>query len=140
MLKKLSLIFLLAVGLSACKKNNNSSGCGVKTCTAEYVSFGIIYTDSQDRTITVKDVTVINLRTKKPVTPPPYPPAIDYIPNFQLIASDSNKDEFSSTGDDVQITATNTATGQIKTTILKISGGCNCHVAKLSGPDKLLFD
>jgi hypothetical protein len=90
--------------------------------------------------VAVKDVTVINLRTKKPVTPPLYPPATHYTPNTMLIASDGTREEFSSAGDDVEITATNTATGQIKKTVVKISGGCNCHVSRVSGPIKLIFD
>jgi hypothetical protein len=70
----------------------------------------------------------------------PAPPYVDFIAGSELIASDATKDEYSTDGDDIRITATSASTEQVKTVIIKISGGCNCHVAKLSGPDIVKFD
>jgi len=137
---KLLLVLLIAVGLSACKNSTNNSACGTEMCTAEFASIGIEATDNTDSLIYLKDVKVINKRTNKPVKLPVAQPGGIHAPNYVPIANDNTKDEFSTAGDDIEITATNKATNQTKTITLKISGGCNCHVAKVSGADKLVFD
>jgi hypothetical protein len=140
MRKTILLILLAAISLSACKKNNNHTACGTQACTATYAYLGIIFNDSNGGVANVKDVAVINMRTGKPLKLPPYPPAVDFIYGSILIASDENKDQFSTNGDDIKITATSATTGQVKTAVIKISGGCNCHVEKISGPNKMVFD
>jgi len=63
-----------------------------------------------------------------------------FSPGFKTIATDSNLDEFSTGGDNVQISATHPDTHQIKTAVVKIAGGCACHISKISGPDTVVFD
>ena len=140
MYKKLLCVLLLAFSISACKKNNNKPACELQACTAMFAYLGIVYNNHNGDAAQVKDVTIVNLRTGKTITPPSYPPAADFVAGFVLIASDGTKDEFSAEGDDVRITATSVTTGQVNTTVLKISSGCNCHVTKVSGPETVTFD
>jgi hypothetical protein len=140
MRKATLFILLAAIGLSACKKNNNHTACGTQTCTASFVYIGVAFNNSNGEATSVKDVTVVNMRTGKPLKLPPYPPAVDFMYGSILIASDENKDQFSTQGDDIKITATSATTGQVKIAVIKISGGCNCHVEKISGPVKIVFD
>ncbi|OJW15043.1 MAG: hypothetical protein BGO48_12840 [Mucilaginibacter sp. 44-25] len=129
---------MLVCGLSACKKNKG--GCAAQVCTDEFASVGIVFTNSDGSAVALSDIEVINLRTNKPVQRPPMPPAIDYVPGLVLLANDNTKAEFSSKGDDVRITVKSSQTGKVKSVTLKIAGGCNCHVSKLSGPDTVAFD
>jgi hypothetical protein len=48
--------------------------------------------------------------------------------------------DYSTDGDIIKVSATDPATNQTKSVNMKISGGCNCHVAKISGPDTVKFD
>ncbi|MBD1387648.1 hypothetical protein IDJ75_20350 [Mucilaginibacter rigui] len=100
----------------------------------------VAFTDNQGKPTIVEEYSLKNLRTDKPVTRIPTDPIIDYVAGYVLVANDGIKTEFSTEGDDVEITAKSKATGQVKKVIVKISGGCNCHVAKLSGPDTVKFD
>ena len=140
MYKKLLCVLLLAFSISACKKNNNKPACELQACTAMFAYLGIVYNNHNGDAAQVKDVTIVNLRTGKTITPPSYPPAASFVAGFVLIASDGTRDEYSAEGDDVRITATSVTTGQVITTILKISNGCNCHVTKVSGPETVTFD
>jgi hypothetical protein len=81
----------------------------------------------------------IDLRTNKVMTHT-YPPGIDFVPGYKIIADDSDLKDLTTEGDSIKVTATNPATGQIKVTLYKIAGGCNCHVSKVSGPDQIKFD
>jgi hypothetical protein len=138
--KKLTLFILFVVTLSACKNNKQSNGCGLQACTASYAYLGIRFTDNSNKPVGVSNFTAVNLRTNKPLSKVTYPPAIDFVAGFVLVATDDNIKDFSTEGDDVKITATEVATNRNKTVIIKISGGCNCHVSKVSGPDMVAFD
>lgn len=140
MYNKLLIVLVMATSLSACKKNGNKQACGTQMCDASFAYLGVIFNNNKGEAAGVKNLTVINLRTGKAVKMPTYPPNVDFIAGSFLIASDENKGEFSTQGDDIKITATSALTGQIKTTTLKISGGCNCHVQKISGSEKVTFD
>lgn len=140
MYKKILFVLLAAVSLSACKNSLNNVACGTQVCTDEFAYLGITIKAGTDTLVAVSNIKVVNLRTNKEVERPLYPPNVDFVRNTVLIADDSTKNQFSSAGDDVQITATNTKTNQTKSITIKISGKCNCHVAKVSGPDELVFD
>ncbi|PAW93498.1 hypothetical protein CKK33_08340 [Mucilaginibacter sp. MD40] len=138
-MKRLCILLLVLVcGLSACKKNKG--GCAAQVCTDEFASVGIVFTNSDGSAVALSDIEVINLRTNKPVQRPPMPPTIDYVAGFVLLANDNTKAEFSSKGDDVRVTVKSSQTDKVKSVTLKIAGGCNCHVSKLSGPDTVAFD
>ncbi|MBD1392469.1 hypothetical protein [Mucilaginibacter glaciei] len=139
MLKKLYLLLVLLVGFAACTKNSNQA-C-TTACTAQYIYTyaGIVLNDSKNPNAKFNNITVLNLRTQKAVVLPLYPPNVDFVAGFVLVAANDNKGEFSTAGDDIRITATNSVTGETKSAVIKISGGCNCNIAKISGPDKLDF-
>ncbi|WP_295721471.1 hypothetical protein [Mucilaginibacter sp.] len=142
MMKKITYLLLLVTFLSACKTDKQKNGCGLQTCTANYAYLGIRFIDKESKPVSFSNFTAVNLRTNKSLTPLQYPPNIniDFVAGFVLLASDANIKDFSTDGDDVKISATNTATSQTKTATLKIAGGCGCHVTKVSGPDKVVFD
>nr|WP_294945819.1 hypothetical protein [uncultured Mucilaginibacter sp.] len=140
MLRKLSFALLLLTGFSACNKANLPVGCDAnQNCTLEFRSLGVTFVDKDGNNIAVKDISVTNLRTNTAVVAKN---VIDpgFSPNTYYVATDSNKDEFSTEGDDIKITATSTATNKTVSAALKISGGCNCHINKLSGPEKIVFE
>lgn len=89
-----------------------------------------------------KDIKVVNLRTKQTIIAKgnPGPPSTTVGPHVYTITTDNNKNEFSTEGDDVELTVTNIQTGVTQTALFKISGGCNCHIAKVSGPDKIVLN
>jgi hypothetical protein len=141
MYKKLLLVLVMAISLSACKKSGKKIGCDANQfCTAQAVFLGVTFTDNQGKPTIVEEYSLKNLRTGKPITRIPTSAIIDYVAGFVLVANDGIKSEFSTEGDDVEITAKSKATSQVKKVIVKVSGGCNCHVAKLSGPDTVKFD
>jgi len=140
MIKKVPFLLLLIAGFAACKGNKQENGCGVQTCTLEYAYLGIIITDKQNNTLAITNFSAINVRTNKPLSPVKNPPNVYFVAGFTLLATDDNIKDFSTEGDDVKITATNAATHQTLSTIITIAGGCGCHVKKISGPDKMVFD
>jgi len=136
------LVFLLLIAaFSACKKNKQQNGCAVKACTEEFVPISVNFVGKDGKSIPGKDVKSVNKRTGKQIIATNNGPAVPGVgPNIFFIATDNNKSDFSTDGDDVEVTATNVITNNTKTTLFKISGGCNCHVAKVSGPDKIVLE
>jgi hypothetical protein len=61
-------------------------------------------------------------------------------PGSYTIADDGMRAQLSTQGDEIVVSATHPTTGQIKTATFKISGGCNCHVERISGPQTITFD
>ncbi|MFD0763930.1 hypothetical protein ACFQZI_03655 [Mucilaginibacter lutimaris] len=140
MYKKLLLVLVLAISLSACKKNNDKPTCGTQTCTAVFAIIDFSFTDADGKPTAIKDVSLINVRTGKAVPATSYAATINTVPGVIIVATDETKSAFSAEGDDVRITATSEATGQTKQVAIKVSGGCNCHVNKISGPETAKFD
>jgi len=138
--KKLFLVLMLAIGLSACKKNKNNIACGTQTCTASFAVIMLSFTDANGEPTPIENVSVVNLRTNEPVPPTSYGITMNFVPGVRIIATDETKSAFSTQGDDVRVTATSTVTGKTKRVTLKVSGGCNCHVERLSGPETVKFD
>jgi len=139
MREKLLLILGCAL-LFACHKNNNQSGCGVQVCSDIFKQINVVFTDKAGQRIYVTQFSALNQRTNLPLVTKVnlgIPVAMTY---SYLVADDSMRDQLSTGGDNVLVTATNSTTGQIKSTLFNISGGCNCHVQKLSGPDTVKFD
>jgi hypothetical protein len=139
MLKRLTLFLVIACCVACDKNQQKSAGCTAQICTDIFVSINIHFTDNTGKLINVQNFTAIDQRThlalqgKYPITVP-VPNTKDY-----LVADDSMLSQLSTDGDDILITATNPTTNQTKTVTLKISGGCNCHVAKISGVDTVAF-
>lgn len=137
MLKRLTFVFIVALS-AACRTSSNQPGCDTKVCTDIFVTVGLQFVDNTGKLIQVEGFSAINQRTHLNMMPAPQNQAL--ITGYFDIADDNMKSQLSTDGDDILITATNPATHQTKTVTLKVSGGCNCHVAKISGPDTVTFD
>ena len=138
MYKNLIVLFLAAVSFSSCHKTQQKTPCGTQPCTYNFATVGVIYTDNTGKRISVGSLTVFNVTSNKEL----YPGLANAntIQGYYIIASDQNKMDYSTDGDIIKVTATDTATHQTKAVNFKISGGCNCHVAKISGPDTIKFN
>ncbi|MES2427655.1 MAG: hypothetical protein V4560_11820 [Bacteroidota bacterium] len=140
MLKKLLVVLLVACSFG-CHKNQQQSACGTgQVCTTIYASVIIIFHDKDGQLLSVNDFSAINQRTHLALDIKSNSPYATGIYGSRTVASDDMRDQFSTEGDDILITATNPATKQTKSIVLKISGGCNCHVENLSGVYTLTFD
>ncbi|WPU95433.1 hypothetical protein SNE25_07845 [Mucilaginibacter sabulilitoris] len=137
---KKCILFLLIIACSACsKKSHQAAPCNPGMCTMMFTTIGIHFVDKTGKDAVIKDFKAVNLRTNKNIkTEPIGGPGSNA--SFHVIATDGNMKEFTNEGDDVKITATDSVTNQTKSVIVKLAGGCACHISKLSGPDTLAFD
>jgi hypothetical protein len=139
-MKHINLIIILTavVLFASCSKTQQkNTACGTQVCSDIFAIIGIHYVDNTGKPIAVSNFTVFDVTSNKQL----YPglPTADFVVGYYVVASDSNIKDYSTDGDVIKVTATDPATGQTKIVNLKISGGCNCHVAKLSGPDTVAF-
>ncbi|MBK0380711.1 hypothetical protein [Mucilaginibacter segetis] len=140
MYKRICFALVLLVGISACK-NGGNKGCGMVACTQIYTQIGIFFQDNQGNGVDVTGLKVVNLRTNKELTQPLPTPTQLPGSHFTIFASDTNLNEISAQGDDIRVTATYAATGQTISVIEKLAGGkCQCHVARISGPETVQFN
>ena len=135
---KLAIFLVVAVLLSSCSKTQQNSACGTQVCTKEFAAITVHFIDKAGNSAAVSNFTVFNLRSNKQL----YTglPNFDLLAGYYVVASDSNIKDYSAEGDMIRVSAGNPATNETKTVNFKISGGCNCHVAKISGPDQVQFD
>ena len=96
------------------------------------------FTDAGNNPVIVTDFKVFDLRTNKAIVHITPPNAV--ASNYMEVVDDKDLKDLSTYGDNIRVSATDPSTGQTKTAILKIAGGCNCHVAKLAGPDTIQFN
>lgn len=139
MIKKTLLVLLVACTFS-CHKNERSACATGQVCTMIYTSVIIAFEDKEGKLLSVDDFSAINQRTHLALDIKGNSPYATGVYGSRTIATDDMRDQFSTEGDDILITATNPITKQTKSIVYKISGGCNCHVAKLSGPYIFVFD
>jgi hypothetical protein len=137
-LKKLTIVLLIASFFS-CHKSQQQAGCGTQTCTLSFASIGVGFADINGGPVSLKSFTAVNQRTKLSVVPA-NPSTGPVQPGYYIVADDSGKSNFSTEGDDVLISGTHPTTNVTKTVTFKISGGCNCHIEKLSGESTVTFD
>lgn len=139
MLKKVSALLIVACLMAGCDKQRQGlTGCSTQTCTLSFAMIGVQFTDKNGNAVVVQNLTSINQRTKESMLPGTQQGITQT--GYYYIADDSMRSKLSTAGDDVLVTATNPATGQTKSVTFKISGGCNCHVDKISGPQTIVFD
>lgn len=137
-MKNFLLFSLLALFIAGCGKNQQPRlGCGTGVCTLEFASVNILFTDNADKPVNVQNFSATNQRTglKLEVNPANSMPGT--VGNY-IIANDNTRDQLSDEGDNILVSGT--YNGQTKTAVVKISGGCNCHVRKESGPSTIKFD
>lgn len=139
MIKKISLLLLVAACV-ACSKNKHQKPVCSGVCTEIYATFGINFVDKTGESISVKDLTVTNLRTNKVLDVKQLNAPNSPI-GYRTVITDSNIKDLSIEGDDLKISVTNPVSNQIKTVNIKIgTDQCACHIDKKSGPDKVAFD
>lgn len=138
MYKNLIILCVTAVSLASCHKTQRKTPCGPQVCTDLFASVGVHYVDNTRKPIAVNNFTVFDVTSNKQLHPG-YVGGL-LVLGYYIIATDNNKMDYSTDGDVIKVTATDTATRQTKAVNLKISGGWNCHVAKISGPDTIKFD
>ena len=138
MYKALSLLLVLSLICTSCKKGHQKPGCPAQVCTDIFATVTIKFIDKAGNQITVDNYSSVDQRTHKVliddkiVSPGTFPP-------FYAVVTDSNLKDLSTDGDDILVSGTNHTTGETKTALLKVSGGCNCHVTKISGADEINF-
>jgi predicted nucleic acid binding AN1-type Zn finger protein len=136
---KKTLPLLLLIFLSfACNKNKLTPACPLHLCTDIFTRIGMRFADKNGNPIVIENLSVIDLRTNKVVTHGVN--NVLWVVGYYIIADDTDLSQFTTKGDDIQVSATNPATHQTKVTVFKIAGGCNCHVTKISGPEQVMFD
>ena len=135
---KIAYVLFCAIVFIAC--NKEEPDCEPGACTEEFRSLYMRFTDKDGKYVNVKDYSAVNMRTGER-TNPITEPVIDFLYPTFIVANDSYTKRISMAGDEFKVTGTYEATGQTKSAIIKISGGkCACHIEKLSGPEKIVFD
>jgi hypothetical protein len=94
--------------------------------------------DNQGQLLVIENLQITDLRTHLNLTWGVN--NVFWAKGYYIIADDSDLKQLTTDGDDVQVSATNPANNQTISTVFKIAGGCNCHVIKKSGPDKIAFN
>lgn len=137
---KLSLLLLICVAVFAGCDKKDASDCPVIACTEMFASIPFSFTDKDGIGVPVKNYSAVNLRTGESIESPNVA-YLTIMAGTYIVADDSHLRSLSEEGDDISITGTYEATGQTKSAIIKVSGGkCACHIQKISGPDKIIFD
>jgi len=138
MKKNMWLLVLTALFCYGCKKNVKTA-CGTQVCTDIFASVGVHFQDKDNNPVAVSNYNVVDLRTNQQLKNVMETNG-NLVPGFRIVADDSNLKDLSTDGDNLKVTGTNPATGQTLSVQLKISGGCNCHVSRVSGPDTIRFN
>ena len=136
-MNKFILLSLFGLLIAGCGKNQQPrlSCNGTGLCTLEFASVNMLFTDNTDKPVNVQNFSAVNQRTglKLEVTPGNPMSVGSYI-----VVNDNTRDQLSDEGDNILVSGT--YNGQTKTAMVKISGGCNCHVKKESGPSTIKFN
>lgn len=133
------MLLLLVLICSACTKNQQKSACGTQLCSDIFMSTGVHFTDNKGNPIAVQNFSAMDQRTQLNIGNTQTGFGTMAV-GYYIIADDGDLKKLSTDGDNILISGTDPATHQTKTAMVKIQGGCSCHVAKLSGPDTLAFN
>jgi hypothetical protein len=139
MFMKLPVLLLLALVLFYCfNKDRVKPACSPRACTDTFASIGVHFVDKQRQHISVQNFQAINLRTHSSIGPI----LAGYgtlVKGYYIVADDGDLSKLSAAGDDIQVSGTDPVTNQTKTAIVRITGGCTCHISKISGADQIMF-
>lgn len=135
MIKKIFFLLLIACFFGCEKKQSDTLDCPAQPCTLMFASINVQFKDGSGNFVAVKNFTVVNQRTKESLSSTN--PAMD---GYHTIVDDGIRNKLSTEGDEIIVTATHPTNGQTKSATYKISGGCNCHVERISGPQVITFD
>jgi hypothetical protein len=135
MIKKILIVSLITCFFGCTKKQSEVLDCPVQLCSMVFASVGVKFQDKNGNSVTVKDFKVVNQRTNERLSS-----SIPAMEGYYTIVNDDMRSKLSTGGDEIIVTATHPTSGQTKATTFKISGGCNCHVYRISGPQIITFD
>jgi hypothetical protein len=136
MTKKIFIILLITCCFGCSKIQQDAIDCPAQPCTLSFASISVQFQDKNGNAVSVKNFTAINQRTNETLSSGS--PGLNG--SGYTVADDGMRSKLSTKGDEVIVTATHPTNGQIKTATFKISGGCNCHVDRISGPQVVKFD
>jgi len=130
------LLILLSIG---CGKNRIQPDCVTpSSCSTVFTSVGIHFTDNLGQPISIENFKAVNLRTHVNIAP-----ALaeygTFAPGHYIIADDGALQNISADGDEIEVSGFDPLTNQTRSAIVKIAGGCACHISKISGPDQIQF-
>jgi hypothetical protein len=130
------LLILLIIG---CGKNRIQPDCVTpSSCSTVFTSVGIHFTDNLGQPISIENFKAVNLRTHVNIAP-----ALaeygTFAPGHYIIADDGALQNISADGDEIEVSGFDPLTNQTRSAIVKIAGGCACHISKISGPDQIQF-
>jgi hypothetical protein len=138
MTKKIFFILLLAFCFGCTKKQSQVLDCPAQPCTMIFASVNVQFKDKAGNVVEVKNYSAFNKRTGKNLVSANQKGMNEA--GFYTIVDDGMRPQLSTQGDQIVVSATHPINGQTKTTTYKISGGCNCHVDRISGPQVITFD
>lgn len=137
---KIAYVLFCAIVFIACHKKEDPADCEPRVCTEEFRSLLISFTDKDGKGVAVKDYSVINMSTGQLIKTRVVA-SLTLVAGTFVVIDDSQRGKVSAAGDELKITGTYETTGQTKSAIVKVSGGkCACHIEKISGPEKIVFD
>lgn len=138
---KFALLILLPAMFVSCQPLGDKQerpACATQACTKEFRTISMKFLDKDGNQIAVDNYTATNMRThvllhdNSILVPGVNPP-------YYNVANDNDLAKLSDDGDNIEVSGTDPTTSQTKTAIVKVSGGCNCHVEKASGPEQIQF-
>jgi len=138
MTRKIFIVLLVSCCLGCSKIQRDVVDCPAQPCTLVFASINVKFLDKNGSEVEVKNYSAFNKRTEKNLVTGSQ--KVKNEVGSYTIADDGMRSQLSTQGDEIVVSATHPTTGQIKTTTYKISGGCNCHVERISGPQVINFD
>ncbi len=137
MTRKILIVLLVACCLGCSKIQRDVVDCPAQPCTLVFASINVQFKDKNGNAVEVKNFTAVNQRTNENLSSTS---AGMNGAGYYTIVDDGMRSKLSTKGDDVVVTAIHPTNGQTKSATYKISGGCNCHVERISGPQTITFD
>jgi hypothetical protein len=125
---KLPIMLLAVLAINTCNKSEEK--CPDKACTMMFASVPVTYNK------TVKDFKAVNLRSGQNLTRKDQTTGTTF-----TVVDDGDLKKLTEGGDDIELTATDSATNVSRKDTVKVSGGkCACHVERVSGPTEISFN
>ena len=124
------LLPFFALFVVSCSEQVVEADCPSLICTQEFRTVSLRFEDASGQPITVKDFSAIIRRTGKS-TQAFEVDTVNFKGNYAVVTD----------SDTIDVSAVNPKTNQKKSTSFVVSGGkCACHIEKISGPEKVVFE
>lgn len=136
---RLSYFIPLVLFITSCSDQVIEADCPSLICSQEFRTVSVRFEDASGQPIAVKDFSAVIRRTGK-TTQIFEVDTLNFKGNYGVV-TDSDIKNLSPKGDTIDVSAVNPKTNQKKSTSFVVSGGkCACHIEKISGPEKVVFD